>query len=230
MPMPDKILILGGIREASELAARLVAEGHDVTTSLAGRTREPKPPAGELHIGGFSSQTRSGAEGLAEYLRTNGFTRLIDCTHPFAHKISRNASAAARLAGVPLETLTRPAWEKREGDDWTEVASLEEASAAIPANARVLLALGSQHVRVFANRQNVHFVVRMVDPPENELPLSDHTLVLGTPPKDAAAEIILLKTHRITHVVCRNSGGTGAYAKIEAARMLGIPVIMVERN
>jgi precorrin-6A/cobalt-precorrin-6A reductase len=228
--MPDKILILGGIREASELAARLAGEGHDVTTSLAGRTREPKPPAGKLRIGGFSGNGRTGAEGLADYLKAGGFNRLIDCTHPFAENISRNASLAARIAGITLETLTRPAWEKREGDNWIEVASLEEANAAIPANARVLLALGSQHVGVFANRDNVHFVVRMVDPPQNELPLTDHSLVLGKPPKDAAAEIILLKTRAITHVVCRNSGGTGAYAKIEAARMLGIPVIMVNRD
>ena len=46
---------------------------------------------------------------------------------------------------------------------------------------------------------------------------------------DAAAEVLLFKTHDITHIVCRNSGGSGAYAKIEAARKLGLPVIMVAR-
>ncbi|MEN9896214.1 MAG: Precorrin-6x reductase CbiJ/CobK, partial [Pseudomonadota bacterium] len=38
MAVPGKtILILGGTKEAAELAKQRVAEGHDVTTSLAGR-------------------------------------------------------------------------------------------------------------------------------------------------------------------------------------------------
>jgi precorrin-6A/cobalt-precorrin-6A reductase len=41
---------------------------------------------------------------------------------------------------------------------------------------------------------------------------------------------MLLIAHAITHIVCRNSGGTAAYAKIEAARDLGLPVIMVSQN
>ncbi len=40
---------------------------------------------------------------------------------------------------------------------------------------------------------------------------------------------MLLIAHSITHMVCRNSGGKAAYAKIEAARQLGLPVIMVGR-
>jgi precorrin-6A/cobalt-precorrin-6A reductase len=40
----------------------------------------------------------------------------------------------------------RPPWKKRDGDNWIEVASLEEACDAIPPDARVLLALGSQHI------------------------------------------------------------------------------------
>ena len=46
-----KILILGGTGEARELAARLVAQGHQVTTSLAGRTTSPLLPHGELRVG-----------------------------------------------------------------------------------------------------------------------------------------------------------------------------------
>lgn len=226
----EKILILGGTREAAELAAKLVAAGHDVTTSLAGRTAEPEPVAGKIRIGGFSSDGKNGAEGLAAWLTENGFTRLIDATHPFAKQISANAEAAGQLTGITFERRTRQPWQKRPDDVWLEVGSLGEARDAVPANARVLLALGSQYIAPFAERSGVHFVIRMVDPPNEPLPFASHDLILGKPSSDPAEESALLQRHGITHIICRNSGGSGAYAKIEAARELGLPVIMIRQD
>ncbi len=222
--MAEKILILGGTREASELAAKLVAEGHEVTTSLAGRTREPKPVEGKVRIGGFG-----GAEKLAAFLTANHFDRLVDATHPFAERISANAKMAAEMSGVALDTRARPPWEKAAGDNWIEVGSLEDARNSIPAGSRVLLALGSQHIELFKERKDIFFLIRMVDPPLSKPLLPNHELVLGTPSTDPDEEAGLLREHAITHVLCRNSGGKGAYAKIEAARKLGLPVIMVKR-
>ena len=227
MAESEKILILGGTKEAAELAAELTAAGHDVTTSLAGRTAEPEPVAGKVRIGGFSGNGKTGVEGLADWLAENGFTRLIDATHPFAKRISANAEAAARLTGIAFERRTRTPWQKQPGDTWIKTASLEEARDVIPANARVLLALGSQHIEPFVTRSDVHFLIRMVDPPTEPLPFGSHELVLGKPSSEAAEEMALLQRHRITHIVCRNSGGSGAYGKIEAARELGLPVIMI---
>ncbi|MDP2120489.1 MAG: cobalt-precorrin-6A reductase [Hoeflea sp.] len=223
----ETILILGGTREAAELARELVAThpGARIITSLAGRTREPAPLAGEVRTGGFG-----GVEGLADYIRANGVTRLIDATHPFARRISLNAVEAARRTGVALDIRTRKPWAREPGDDWIEVDTLEAARDAIPPRARVLLALGSQHIGLFASRADVHFVVRMIDPPEAAIDLPDHALVLGRPGDSAAVETMLLVAHSITHIVCRNSGGPAAYAKIEAARQLCLPVIMVARG
>lgn len=221
------VLILGGTREAAEFARQLVADRPDarIITSLAGRTKEPAPLAGEVRTGGFG-----GPEGLARYIEDNGVTRMIDATHPFARQISANAAEAARLTGVPFEIRTRKPWARQPGDSWTEVKTLEEARGAIPEGARVLLALGSQHIGLFSTREDVHFVVRMIDQPNMPLTLPDHTLVLGRPGDTAAVETMLLIAHSITHIVCRNSGGKAAYAKIEAARELGLPVIMVSQT
>ena len=177
-----------------------------------------------MRIGGFG-----GAGGLAEWMRAEGVTRLIDATHPFATNISKNAETAAAATGIPLDIRTRAPWPRQPGDDWTEVGSLDEARAAIPAGARVLLALGSQHIVPFAARRDVHFIIRMVDPPSAPLPFAHHDLVIGRPEPDMAGETALLQKHGVTHIVCRNSGGAGAYAKIEAARALGLPVIMIGR-
>ena len=222
----ETILILGGTREAAELARELVASkpAARIVTSLAGRTKEPAPLAGEVRIGGFG-----GVEGLIRFIEENTVTRLIDATHPFARQISANAVEAAKFSGVPLEIRTRKPWTRQPGDTWIEVESLEAARDAIPPRARVLLALGSQHIGLFASREDVHFVVRMIDKPETPLALPDHALVLGRPGDTAAVETMLLIAHSITHIVCRNSGGRAAYAKIEAARELGLPVIMVGR-
>jgi precorrin-6A/cobalt-precorrin-6A reductase len=222
MTQAERILILGGTREAADLAAELVAQGHDVTTSLAGRTREPAPLSGKVRTGGFG-----GIKGLAAFLKEREFTRLIDATHPFARQISANAVEAARLAAVPLEVRTRTPWLRQPGDDWIEVETLEAARDALPAGARVLLALGSQHIGLFAARADVHFIVRMVDPPEAPLSLPRHEIITGKPGETAQFEAELFTRYAITHLVCRNSGGARSYAKIEAARIIGLPVIIL---
>jgi precorrin-6A/cobalt-precorrin-6A reductase len=66
----------------------------------------------------------------------------------------------------------------------------------------------------------------MVDSPEKPLKLPDHELVIGTP-GNVDAETTLLERHGITHIVCRNSGGDGAYAKIEAARRNSVTVHLI---
>ncbi|GLQ37517.1 precorrin-6A reductase [Rhizobium albus] len=223
--VPETILILGGTLEAAEIAARLAASRKArIVTSLAGRTREPKPMAGETRIGGFG-----GADGLATYLEDNAVGLLIDATHPFAGTISTNARRAADICAIPLISLARPAWEAVDGDRWQRVATIADAVTAIPEGATVLLALGRQHIAPFAGRADVTFVIRMVDEPEAELPFARFVLVLGKPDLDIAAEESMLVAHGIDTIVCRNSGGRGAYAKIEAARRLGLPVIMIDR-
>jgi precorrin-6A/cobalt-precorrin-6A reductase len=217
------ILILGGTAEASKLAARLVAHGHRVISSLAGRTRDPAKLEGEVRIGGFG-----GARGLTGYIARENVSLLIDATHPFATQISDNALVAAASTKIPFVRLERPAWHARPGDKWTSVTSLEEAVSAIPARARVLLALGRQHIAPFSRRGDVHFVVRMIDPPETPLDLIDFELELSKPGK-VEDETAFLTKKRLSHIVCRNSGGSASYTKIKAARDLGLPVIMIDR-
>lgn len=223
MPAFDQpILILGGTREAANLAATLSDNGYDITTSLAGRTREPLPLKGKMRQGGFG-----GVAGLAQYLRDNNVALLIDMTHPFAVNISANARQAAAQTNTKLIAWQRPKWEQMEDDIWHHVDSIQQAIAVIPANAKVLLALGSQHIAPFAQRDDVHFLVRMVDAPAQPLLLPHHTLLLAKPGL-LEEEFATLQSQAITHIVCRNSGGKASYTKIAAARLLSIPVILIE--
>ncbi|MEM1365136.1 MAG: precorrin-6A/cobalt-precorrin-6A reductase, partial [Pseudomonadota bacterium] len=157
--MTETILILGGTKEAAALAAELVEAKPNarIVTSLAGRTREPKPVIGEVRIGGFG-----GRDGLTAWLKAERVTQVVDATHPFAIQISNNAKQACAATGIPLEVRTRALWEQKAGDNWLPVPSIEAAITAIPPHARVLLALGSQHIGPFVQRADVWFLVRMI--------------------------------------------------------------------
>ncbi|WP_332690706.1 cobalt-precorrin-6A reductase [Devosia sp.] len=218
-----KILILGGTAEARQLANRLVGMGHDVITSLAGRTQDPILPAGGLRMGKFG-----GIPGLAAYLRAAGIERLVDATHPYAGQISINAVAAAQAADVKLVRYMRPAWEQQIGDDWVAVETAAEAADALPHNADVLLTTGHTGLEHFLERDDCHFVVRTIEAPAMELPR--HASLLQTrPPYNLIDEMALMEREGITHLVTKNSGGGQTDAKLEAARRLGVKVFMIAR-
>jgi precorrin-6A/cobalt-precorrin-6A reductase len=218
-----RILILGGTGEARELAARLVALGHKVTTSLAGRTTTPALPEGELRVGKFG-----GVPGLVGYLRMMAFERLVDATHPYAGLISINAVAAAQQTGIPLMRLMRPEWVEPEGAGWQHVVDLHAAADALPRLATVLVTTGHEGLGDLLGRDDCRFVVRLIEPPADPLPRHAR-LILSRPPYTVAGETRLFRSEGITHLVTKNSGGEQTAAKLEAARDLGVQVIMVDR-
>ncbi len=198
--------------------------GMDAVYSLAGRTDEPVRQPLPVRIGGFG-----GVLGLVEYLRAEGISHVVDATHPFARAMSFNAVHACERAGVALLALERPGWDAVAGDRWTRVGSGQAAAGALPQRpARVFLAIGRQGLGDFAGAPQHHYLLRLVDPP-SDLPLPLVEVVQGRGPFRTDEDLELLRRHRIEIVVSKNSGGVGARAKIDAARMLGLEVIMIER-
>lgn len=220
-----RILLLGGTSEASLMAQTLARAGLDAVFSYAGRTDSPAAQPLPLRMGGFG-----GVQGLVAYLRAEGISHLIDATHPFAAQISRNAIEACAQTGTALIGLERAPWQARPGDDWRPVADLAAAALALPQTpARVFLAIGKQGLGAFAAAPQHHYLLRLVDPPTGALPLPRATAVIARGPFDLAADTALLQDHAITHVIAKNAGGTGAEAKLIAARRLRLPVILIDR-
>lgn len=217
------ILILGGTGEARDLATRLVALGHRVTTSLAGRTREPILPAGELRVGKFG-----GVPGLVGYLRAMRFDRLVDATHPYAGLISINAVAAAQQTGIPLVRFMRPGWSEPAGVHWRHVTTVAAAAEAVPSGATVLVTTGHDELGLLLERNDCRLLVRLIEAPQEPLPRHAR-LLLGRPPYTLDTERALFTREGITHLVTKNSGGPQTSAKLEAARLSGAEVIMVDR-
>jgi precorrin-6A/cobalt-precorrin-6A reductase len=220
-----QVLILAGSGEAAALAAACVARGDcRVISSLAGRTRSPRALPGAVRVGGFG-----GAAGLERYLRAEPIDRLIDASHPFATQIGRHALEACRAAGVPRLRLLRPPWRPVAGDRWHEVADLDEAARLLPAlGRRAFLTVGHKELAAFAALRGVWFLVRTIEPPASA-PLPEALWLQARGPFAPAAELALLREHRIEVLVAKASGGAATYAKLVAARELGLPVIMLRR-
>lgn len=219
------ILILGGTTEASALARLLAARGDSATLSYAGRVDSPRAQPLPVRIGGFG-----GVEGLVQYLRDQRITHLVDATHPFAATMSAHAIAAARQAGVDHIALTRPGWTAGAGDRWTCVPDVDAALAALGGPPRrIFLALGRLHADAFAARPQHVYLLRFVDAPAVPPALPHHHLVIDRGPFDAASDAALMQAHGIDLVLCKNSGGSGAQAKLIAARALHLPVMMIDR-
>ncbi|WP_416067416.1 cobalt-precorrin-6A reductase [Rhizobium sp. ZK1] len=221
-----RILILGGTGEARRLAAELAGRNDlDILLSLAGRTQAPAEQPVPVRIGGFG-----GAEGLAEFLVAGGYNLLIDATHPFAERISANAAAAVERTGIAAIALVRPEWVPEAGDHWHVVADIPAAVATLgPAPRRVLLATGRQGAHHAEVAPQHFYLVRSVDPVDPPLALPDVEYVLDRGPFTLEGEIKLMRKYRIDAVIAKNSGGSAAYAKIEAARLLGIKLVVIAR-
>ena len=221
-----KVLILGGTAEARDLAGRLAgAPALRVITSLAGRTRNPELPSGEIRHGGFG-----GVAGLADYLRAERIACLVDATHPFAEQITANAAAACEAEGVPRLILRRPAWEPEPGDRWVPVGNMEEAALRLAElGRRVFVSSGRQGLSALRTLEDHWFLVRLIDPPESPLPLAHYEVTPGRAPFTVEQEEDLLRAQRIEVLLSKNSGGAMTYAKIAAARRLKLPVVMLDR-
>lgn len=223
--MSPTLLILGGTSEARSLAKHVAAAGIDAIYSYAGRVASPTSMPIPTRIGGYG-----GVEGLAAYLKQAKITHLIDATHPFTEIMSRNAITACAQAGVPLIALVRPPWTPKEGDRWISVPDLDFAVTALEIEPqRVFLAIGRTEIDRFAAQPDHHYLLRVIDPLKTPPPLPNHEIVVARGPFTAEDDRALMKQHKIGLVVAKNSGGDGAYAKIEAARALGLAVLMIER-
>ena len=215
----SRILLLGGVGDALVIARRLAPQ--DIY-SLAGLGKVPADLPCQVRVGGYG-----GAEGLAAFMAAEGSGLLLDITHPYAAQISANAARAAELSGVPCWALRRPGWQAGGGDDWREVADWSALSAALEPFQRPFFTLGREplaHLQAIPLHQ--HWTVRCLD----DYPGTPRARVIGARgPFNLADERALFAAGQFDVLISKNSGSSATEPKLQVARELGLPVLLLAR-
>ncbi|MBC6496740.1 MAG: precorrin-6A/cobalt-precorrin-6A reductase [Alphaproteobacteria bacterium GM7ARS4] len=227
------VLICAGSEEARHVAMCLLRDGrYKVTCSLAGVVARPHLlPLCRYHIGGFG-----GIAGLCRFLVRERVDWVVDATSPHAVTMKAHIVHACRVCSVKRIALWRRPWRAVAGDRWVEVADSRNASvmlsrllAGVPSHRRhVFLTIGRRDMASF-DGVSCRFIVRSIDKP-SRLPMGGlmaSVWVSGRPPFTKEQDHEMMERYGVSFVVSRNSGGDATYGKIEAARMRGIPVVMI---
>ena len=215
----SRILLLGGVGDALAIARRLAPQ--DIY-SLAGLGKVPADLPCQVRVGGYG-----GAEGLAAFMAAEGIGLLLDITHPYAAQISANAARAAELSGVPCWALRRPGWQAGGGDDWREVADWAALCTALELFQRPFFTLGREplaHLQAIPLHQ--HWTVRCLD----DYPGTPRARVIGARgPFNLADERALFAAGQFDVLISKNSGSSATDPKLQVARELGLPVLLLAR-
>jgi precorrin-6A/cobalt-precorrin-6A reductase len=129
---------------------------------------------------------------------------------------------------VPLLRLMRTPWAEPEGANWLHAEDIAAAARVLPTGSKALLTTGHAGLEEFLKRDDCEFVERLIDAPELTLPRHAR-LLRDRPPYGLDGEMDLMRREAMTHLVSKNSGGAQTAAKLEAARTLGVTVVMIAR-
>ncbi|MDQ7073832.1 MAG: precorrin-6A reductase [Gammaproteobacteria bacterium] len=216
------ILLLGGTSEGRILAERFSDAGLKLIYSVAGLVRQPILRVSVI-TGGF---TQFG--GLQRYLKSHKIRAVVDATHPYALKISATAQQAALQLGLPYLRFQRPEWQPSEQDDWRGYDRLDELFTALQGYRRILFTLGAVAKARLAMLSGADLLLlRRAVVDHASLANVQNLKAIG--PFDLSSELALLRKHRIEVLVSKQSGGEATAAKLEAARVLSIPVCFLNR-
>lgn len=107
---------------------------------------------------------------------------------------------------------------------------MDAAVAALGGERRtVFLTQGRLQLASFARAPQHRYLVRAIDRPAEIGALPDAKLILARGPFALADELALMRAEKVETLVTKNSGGHATYPKIEAARMLDVEVVIVQR-
>jgi len=220
------LLLLAGSGEAHDLASELAGRPDwRVSASLVLEPRVAGPLAVPTRQGGFG-----GDAGFAQFLAEEAVDAVLDATHPFAARISARTHRICAEQGVPHVQLLRPAWRAGPGDDWCEVADEAAANAMICPGQNVFTTTGRATLDGFAGFPGAQLFVRRLRDTGDAPKLKNVTYVIDQGPFSVDHEIQVFKDLGINVLIAKNSGGASSRTKLDAARAMGLPVILIRRS
>ena len=167
--------------------------------------------------------------GLTSYIQEHKVTAILDASHPFARKISDTAVDAAKRCAIPCIRFLRPEWVQQPGDQWILCRDWNEVLENLYGYRRPFFTVGQLTPEIVAALESGQqaLVRSAVD---HKTPLSGNCRwIKAIGPFSLEDEIRIMQDHRIDVLVSKNAGGNATIAKLDAARGLRIPVLMLER-
>ena len=224
--MNKKIFLIAGTEDGRKLAEFLTASvvsdyGRKLLESCAAVKINDKP---------------LDREELEKILREEKFNFLVDASHPYAKNISANAIAAANAAKIFYVR-----YERAEIIfDYEKIFRVESyEAAAVKASQlgkNIYLTTGSRNLKIFVDLlKGCNLTARILPTAEvltqcENFGLTPKQIVAMQGPFSTELNVELFKHAKAEVVVTKNSGQIGgADTKLEAAKILNLPVVMIDR-
>lgn len=230
-----KVFFLAGTSDARALALQIQQTGYDVLATVV-----TENAAVELRNSGLNVRTgRLTSEEMANFIRENEFSIVVDASHPFAEEASKNAIDAAQQCGLPYIRYERDS-QTFAYENMTVVDSYEEAAeAAAKKKGVIMLTTGSKTLDIFTKRlleePDTRLIARMLPRVDNmekceRLGLPQKNIVAIQGPFTKEFDKALYRQYGVTVMITKESGRVGSVdEKVEAAKELGIDIILIGR-
>ena len=224
-----KILLFGGTTEGRTLAQWLL--DRTITTTICVATEyggELLPQGCDGHVGRLTIQEM-------KTLMAQGYTQVIDATHPYAVNVTENIKTAAQEVDIPLWRLIRDTG--CDMGDWHWASDIESAVKLLGTwDGNILLTTGSKDLDQFTDETIKHRCFPRVLPVMSSL---ERCLSLGFSPShiicmqgpfSVALNEALMAQFEITTLVTKASGTTGGFfEKVQATKNTGCRLVVVGR-
>lgn len=253
-----KIVIFAGTTEGRRLSEILADAGIAHTVCVATEygeivmreqmegteaARAQEQPLVSLHRG------RMDRKQIEEFLCNEGYGIVVDATHPYAKVVTENMRGAVaalqtfeKKAQSPIYLrLEREISETPEAEDPAVSIRYFESNADCAkalenTEGNILLTTGSKELATYCASGRLHdrLYVRILPGRESlelcmEQGIKGRQILALQGPFSTEMNAAILKQYDIRHMVTKNSGRTGGYQeKLEAAKILGIPVYVIE--
>lgn len=234
-----RALVFAGTTEGREISEFLALNGVQVTACVATEYGSMVMPCSD------SVEVRSGrleAKEIADMLE--GYSLIIDATHPYAEIVSSNVKAACTQAGREYIRVFRPSIKTDQGvnaGDLIQVVTVGNSADAAgflnTVEGKVLITTGSKELEAYTtvtdydNRLFIR-VLPTLEVMEKCLKLgfNGKNLICMQGPFSYDMNVAMLKQTGARYIVTKDTGAAGGFEeKISAARNLGVTVILISR-
>ncbi|SCG82158.1 precorrin-6X reductase [Proteiniborus sp. DW1] len=226
------ILVLSGTSDGRKIIELLASTGYSVIVSTA--TEYGKMLA---EIDKNITEIISGRlekPDMEKIIREKDIQYIVDATHPYADKVSKNAIAASKSMGIQYLRF------EREEHIYDGAHYFPDYSSAVlylkETQGNVLLTIGSNNLHIFTSSLDIDRLYTRVLPTYavvkkcEELGLLPRQIIAVQGPFTKELNKAIYKNYNIKHMVTKDSGDAGGTKeKIEGAMETGVNVILIQR-